>query len=232
MTIEQNIFGKSLPDSTKLESYGFIRDGNNWTYQRLFMDNQFCATIKIDTTGKIVGTVLDVAANEPYLPLRVEDGIGGYSQKVRTEYQNILRDIKNCCCSENTFGAPQTNRLIEFIAQNYGHHPDFPWEKYNIGVFKNPDSQKWYALIMEIDQNKLDKNQSGKIEVVNLKISPDKIPLLLEQNGFYPAYHMNKKNWITLTLDDTIKDKILFSLLGESHAFTIRNNKLRRRNRY
>lgn len=38
-----------------------------------------------------------------------------------------------------------------------------------------------------------------------------------------PAYHMNKKNWISILLNDTVQDKVPFDLLDESHNFTIKN---------
>ena len=52
---------------------------------------------------------------------------------------------------------------------------------------------------------------------------PDKIKELHKEKGFYPAYHMNKKNWISILLNDTVPDKALLDLLDESHGFTIKN---------
>jgi predicted DNA-binding protein (MmcQ/YjbR family) len=34
---------------------------------------------------------------------------------------------------------------------------------------------------------------------------------------------MNKKNWISILLNDTVPDKVLLTLLDESHRFTIKN---------
>ncbi|WP_366445193.1 MmcQ/YjbR family DNA-binding protein [uncultured Selenomonas sp.] len=38
-------------------------------------------------------------------------------------------------------------------------------------------------------------------------------------NGCYPAYHINKRCWISIVLDDTMKDDDIWPLLAESHAF-------------
>jgi predicted DNA-binding protein (MmcQ/YjbR family) len=40
---------------------------------------------------------------------------------------------------------------------------------------------------------------------VNLKASPDEIPRLIEQyEAVGPGYHMNKKHWITVSIDGSI----------------------------
>ena len=63
------------------------------------------------------------------------------------------------------------------------------------------------------------------MEIVNVKLAPDTIQELLKENGFFPAYHMNKKSWITIVLDDTVSDKVLFDLVQQSHAFTVCKSK-------
>lgn len=34
--------------------------------------------------------------------------------------------------------------------------------------------------------------------------------------GVFPAYHMNKQNWITIILDDTLSDAEIYSLIDRS----------------
>ncbi|MDO4183682.1 MAG: hypothetical protein Q4D11_00360 [Rhodospirillales bacterium] len=36
---------------------------------------------------------------------------------------------------------------------------------------------------------------------------------------------MNKKNWISILLNDTVSDDIIFQLLDESHSFTLNKRK-------
>jgi predicted DNA-binding protein (MmcQ/YjbR family) len=67
---------------------------------------------------------------------------------------------------------------------------------------------------------KVDKKLTGEVEVMNIKLNPEKIKELHKEKGFYPAYHMNKKNWISILLNDTVPDKVLLDLLDESHRFT------------
>ena len=51
---------------------------------------------------------------------------------------------------------------------------------------------------------------------MNVKLDKDEITELLKTRGFYPAYHMNKKNWITILLDDTISDEVIMCLIEKS----------------
>ena len=52
---------------------------------------------------------------------------------------------------------------------------------------------------------------------LNLKLGSDKVDKLLKRKGFYLAYHMNKKDWITVILNDTLDDDEIIDLLDESY---------------
>lgn len=79
---------------------------------------------------------------------------------------------------------------------------------------------------MNINRNKLDKaREDEEIEVINVKLKADKIATLLSKPGFYPAYHMSKKNWITISLDNTLKDEEIMNYIIESHQYTEHSDK-------
>lgn len=226
MNIEEKIFCKSTIAFDKLKKYGFKKSNNLWTYCKNFQNGDFKAVINVDISGNVSGDVYDTNSEDIYFPLRVESMDAGFAGEVRAKYCEILQDIRDKCCNNNFFIQPQANRLMKQIYKQYGDSPAFPWESYSAyGVFKNPESKKWYALIMNINKNKLDQKLDGEIEVVNIKLKEDKVSSLLKENGFYPAYHMNKKSWITITLDDTISDDFLYSLVDESYSFTQKKKK-------
>ena len=226
MTLEEKIFKRTIIDFGRLEKFGFIKSDGKWTYSEMFMNGDFKAMVNVSPKGNVSGTVIETATDDEFLPLRVEN-MEGFAGEVRAEYQNILEKIKADCCRINYFVSPQANRLTKAIFDVYGDVPVFPWDNDASGVLKNPDNGKWYALIMCIDRSKLDKKLSGEVEVVNIKLDEAKIPELHRQAGFYPAYHMNKKNWLTITLNDTVPDEFLLELVDESHAFTVGKHKRR-----
>lgn len=224
MTIEQKIFERAKIDFNKLETFGFIKSDNVWVYTKVFINGDFKAIVQIDATGNVSGDVYDLDSDEIYIPLRVESMAAGFAGEVRSEYENILEDIKAHCCHINYFIHPQANRMAAKIYEKYGDEPIFPWDDFSGGVFKNPTNGKWYAIVMNIDGKKVDSKLVGKLEVVNIKLAPAEIQELQHEDGFYPAYHMNKKNWITIVLNDTVSDELLFALLEESYAFTLKKH--------
>ena len=213
--MEATIFKKSKVDITKLIDYGFSKENNLYKYSKYFMNNKFIAEIVIDSNGNIKSKVIDVDMMEEYIGLRTNN-YGKFATKVREEYKKILIDIRDNCFINNNFIFDQSNRVYKYIQEKYKTKLEFLWEKYpGYGVLRH--NTKWYAIIMNIDKSKLDKNCSGEIEIINLKINPNDLEKLLSNNGFYKAYHMNKKSWITIVLDNSVNDELIFELIDNSY---------------
>ena len=227
MTIEENIFKRAEVNEKALAGYGFRQSSGSWTLEVPFMNGDFKAVITVDGAGHISGNVVETATQDIFLPLRVES-MDGFAGEVRNAYMEILKDIKEKCCHENVFISSQANRFAEAIYKKYGDKPVFPWDDFSGGVFKNPDNGKWYAIVMDINAQKVDKKLTGNVEVVNIKLDPEKIQDQHKEKGFYPAYHMNKKNWISILLNNTVPDPVLLGLLDESHAFTLNKHQRNR----
>lgn len=222
MIIEDEIFKRYSPDFKTLDKYGFKENKDDFSFEKLFKNGEFIAKIVITKSGKIRGNVYETESNEEFLPLRVENQQGAFVGEVREEYKKILIDIRNKCFSQNYFISKQANRITNAIITEYGDKPDFMWEQYRgYGVFKNADNDKWYGLIMNIDYSKLGDDNNTPVEIIDLKLDKEKIQMLLKEKGFYPAWHMNKKSWITITLDDTLSDEMILNLVRESHSYTV-----------
>lgn len=112
----------------------------------------------------------------------------------------------------------QRERIIKYMYDTYGTKPEHLWAKTpDASVFRNADSKKWYALIMNISKNKLGLDSEEKVDVLNVKCSPIIIGSLLSKKGFFPAYHMNKNTWISIILDDSVSDENILPLLELSY---------------
>lgn len=111
---------------------------------------------------------------------------------------------------------------LEVYIQNiYSAEPDYPWIKYpNYEVFRHSSNKKWFALIMDVPKNKLGLQGEEVLQVVNLKCDSILLGSLLEEKGFFPAYHMSKASWITVSLDGSVEDEKLKSLLDMSFEAT------------
>ena len=73
---------------------------------------------------------------------------------------------------------------------------------------------------MNIHASKIMKEDKD-IEILDVKIEPEELDGLLKREGFFPAYHMNKKSWITILLDDTVKDQEIKQMLDHSYQLTL-----------
>lgn len=106
------------------------------------------------------------------------------------------------------------------VSNQFGIDPENPWPE-NPGhrVFRHSRNNKWFALLMDVPKAKLGLSGEGSIDVVNLKCDPDLIQILRQQEGFFPACHMNKSHWISVALD-RVDDGTIADLLAQSYALT------------
>jgi len=57
---------------------------------------------------------------------------------------------------------------------------------------------------------------------INLKCDPEKtISLREEYPAIKPGYHMNKKHWNTIEIDDSIPDSLVFKLTDHSYELVV-----------
>ena len=217
MNIEYNIFKRGKIDFDKLLDYGFVPDKYGYFYSKKFMKN-FQAQIFVDLKGNIRGKVYDLQMNDEYTNFRIEK-LTGFASLVREEYILILEDIAKHVLKIEHFIYPQSNRIDNLIFEKYHVTPEFLWEKDpGFGVFRNVSSKKWFALIMNVDKSKVINNLSGEIEIINLKLGHN-VSSALEQKGIYPAYHMSKKSWVSIILDDTLSDEDIMKYIDISFGF-------------
>ena len=83
-------------------------------------------------------------------------------------------------------------------------------------MLRHNDNNKWYGVVLEVSADKLGLTEAGIIDVLNVKSDPLLICSLRGQDGYYPAYHMNKEKWLSIQLgkpelDDAIKDLLSLS---------------------
>ena len=67
-----------------------------------------------------------------------------------------------------------------------------------------------------------DEKDQQEAAVLNLKLAEEKLPALLKKADFFPAYHMNKQNWLSVLLNNDLPDEEVLAMLDESRAFTER----------
>jgi predicted DNA-binding protein (MmcQ/YjbR family) len=112
--------------------------------------------------------------------------------------------------------------VFDYIKKKYKVLPEYPWRRYDSNaVFRHNDNKKWFALVMEVQRDKLGFSGTEYVDVVNLKIDDMFFrDMIIRENGILPAYHMNKMHWITVLLDGTVAEEKIFELIDMSFLAT------------
>ena len=116
--------------------------------------------------------------------------------------------------------------IFVWCKQQYDVEPDYPWNDWN-AVLRHKDNRKWFGLVLEVKGNKLGMDTEKMVDLLNIKCDPVLIGSLLLRRGFFPAYHMNKDNWVSILLDAPENDEKIKSLLDMSYEMTRSRKKKR-----
>ena len=223
MSIESEVFKKCIPNDKKIVKYGFEKCNNEYKISKNFLNNTFRADITIDNNGQVEGRVIEIELDEEYTNFRIEGLAGEFINKVREGYKSVLQDIANKCFEKEYFIFEQTNRITKLINKKYEVIPEFLWEKFpGYGVFRNKISNKWFGIVMNIDKSKIISEKSGEIEVLNVKLD-DKVGNYIDTKGIYPSYHLSKKSWVSIILDDALPDSKIMDLIDISYSSSSMN---------
>ncbi|MCI7674851.1 MAG: MmcQ/YjbR family DNA-binding protein [Phascolarctobacterium sp.] len=159
--------------------------------------------------------VFDADTDEEYLPFNVLDNVTGFVTGIREQVEDLVQEIKEKCLLNSNMKL----RLMEYCERKFGTEPEAPWEDSpDAYTFKTAKRNKWYALFMTIPYKSLGLAAKGTLDVVNIKLPPEKVLDLIDRVHFYPAYHMNKKHWITIVLDKEADEPLVQQLLEESYG--------------
>ncbi|HFI0369456.1 TPA: MmcQ/YjbR family DNA-binding protein [Streptococcus suis] len=213
-----NVNSKLKANLPSLIPFGFILSDNRYTYREVFMEGQFEAVVEVDEAGQLSSYVWDCEMEEVYTAHLVTAPAGAFVGQVREAYQSILDRVEEACCVALPFSKDQSNRIAQLIKEKWGDLPDYPFTKSpETGAFRHHSNNKWYALVTQVKRGQLDGSADQElVEIVNLKVDGREIAELLSQSGIYPAYHMSKKTWVSVLLDNTVEDEAILALLEKS----------------
>ena len=126
------------------------------------------------------------------------------------------QDILNHCFQKNKL----EEELFIFVKEKYQTEPIYPWENDSACTLNLPNG-KWYGLFMEISTKLLGLAKDEKVTILNLKNTPEKISKLIDNKNYFLAYHMNKKYWFTILLNNNIKVEKIEQLVMESYEIVV-----------
>jgi len=55
------------------------------------------------------------------------------------------------------------------------------------------------------------------VEIIDLRLSPEKMESLIDKKNYFPGWHMNKKHWYTIILDGSVSTDEICQRLNDSY---------------
>jgi len=206
----EHYFDKYSFQPDKAQAYGFKKMDGIFEYQCPVLSGSFFLKMWIKAQ-EVSFKVYDQDTGDEYIQIHLEQLQGHFVGQVREACQETLAAIRQSCFEVEDFLYPQAKRLMNYISQRFQGRIEYLWERSpDSGAIRHRDTLKWYGVFMAIDWKKLDAGKSGKIEVADLT----------QEKGIYPAFHMNKKYWVSIPLDNTLADEELFALVDRSWQLT------------
>lgn len=213
----EDIFNRKKCNFKRISAYGFIIKDGKRIYETNIIDGIFKLFVLIAENGNVDTNLIEIENSEPYV-LYKTNATGAYVGKVRSAVEAVLIDIANNCYDTSVFKTNQAQMAIEYVRKKYGDEPEFLWTKSpNNAVLRRKDSRKWYAAILTVSGRKIGLNTDKIVEIIDLRMKADDRDNILSREHYYPGWHMNKKSWYTLVLDDCVADEEIKLRIIESY---------------
>ena len=198
------LFKNKKLNREKLLNCGFEVDGENFIRREKISDD-FTLTIIIDGRGNVTTKIFDTDG-EPYTLHLVEGAGGSFVGRIKNCHEKILADVAAQCFDNEIFKSAQALKLVKYIHETFGDEPEFLWEKYpQYAVVRRKDNRKWYAAIMRVPKKYLHLDGAEELDRI------------FDGEKYFRGWHMNKRSWLTLRLDETLSFEEISARLEKSY---------------
>lgn len=215
------LFVKKALNIEKVLLFGFAKNENNYEYEKDILDGLFQLQIVISSVGDVDTKLIEKETGEEYV-LYKTNATGSFVGKVRKEIETILIQVSESCFDIEIFKSQQAKEIIHYVQEKYGDELEFLWKKFpDNAVWRRKDTAKWYGAILTVAKNKLGLDSDEVVEIIDLRIQPEKMEELLLNDHYYPGWHMNKKNWYTVILDGSVTTEDICKCINESYHLAL-----------
>ena len=199
----------------QLNEFGFKEEAEKLIYRKEILDSSFLIEI-VFVNNQLMVEVYDIEFDEIYSLFSVDSAVGETVQNIREHVENLLSSILGLADESGKI----SSEIIDYCNNKYGGNYVNPFKKHpDILAFVN-EKNKWYALLSNVEYNKLNKNTdiTTKVKILNVKYPTDRILEIIDNKNIFPVYHMNKKHWISIVLDKNIKLETIKELIDISYS--------------
>ena len=218
--ITRDLDNKSI-NFESLLNYGFIKNDEKYVLEKNIYADHFKVIVEFTKENQI-SKVIDLSLNEEYVLVDVKDSSGDFVGKVKEEYEELLNDIIDKCTTPNVFKSNQAKEIIKYVKEKYNDDLEYLWKKFpKNAVWRNKNNNKWYGSLLVLEENKLGIESDKIIDIIDLRYPKDNIKEIIDNKKIYEGYHMNKDNWITIRLNESVDIKEIFKLIDNSYALSL-----------
>lgn len=199
-----------------LLKFGFTKCDGYYSYSCNIIDSQMTLSFRALENGKLFSEIVDEFCEEYTLHLN-ESASGEFVGRVKYEYESKVNELLDFVIEYSCYKSKQANEIIDYIQSRYNSQLEFLWDDDN-AIARREDNKKWYIVFMTIPKSKLGFSLNDRVEVINLRLTKEKVAECIDNTSFFPAYHMNKKYWITVLLDSVACTDEILKLVDESYG--------------
>ena len=216
LDIKQLFYGRKAVINA-LKEYGFApAEDGGYVCRKDVVDGQFYLEVTVKD-GEVKATVYDKEAECPYYLFAVEGAEGAFVGEVRSEYERILNEISDKCFSAAEVYRERTaKKVINYARKKYRTELEFLWHDEN-AIMRRRDNGKWYFVLLQVKPERLGLDGDRVVEIIDLRAPAEEIKKLVDGVNYLPAYHMNKKSWITVPLDGRVNAEIICAMVDMSY---------------
>lgn len=226
METVQNIFRYKKADPAKLTAYGFKRTPQGYIYHQTLPQSRLLLTVTVSSAGQTAAVLTDPASGEPYVLHLMEYAAGSFVGTVRQEYEAALQAIADNCFITEIFKSPQTKEIIAYVQQTYQRSLEYLWpDAPQNAIWRRGDNQKWFGVVLSLPKNKLTGTADDIAEIIDLHAAPELVTSYLTREHYYPGWHMNKKHWYTIILDNSLPTEEICRRIDESYQSVANKSK-------
>lgn len=213
------IFHNKKVIPSRLLTWGFEQHDTNYVYRKLLSASELELIVTITEQGDVSSEIVDTIFHEPYILHLIENTAGSFVGNIKQQYEKILTEIADCCFDTDVFQSAQAKELISYVTETYGDDLEYLWKKFpNNAIWRRKDTQKWYAALLTVSKRKLGIDSDETAEIIDLRIEPKEIETLIDNERYFLGYHMNKKHWYTIILDNSVPTAEICSRIDISYS--------------
>lgn len=108
--------------------------------------------------------------------------------------------------------------IEDYLLSNFEAATDHSFEgDRTVTIFRRLDNNQRFAATKNVGCRSVNVERAGRIDILNVCVSPRIVATLREREGFRPAWRMNRNKWVTILLDGTVSDDEIRTYLDMSY---------------